>query len=247
MRGFWLLMIVLCAVGAVAWWMGGGDESDSPLPAIAPTITAPVEPTVPGVAPPPVAPPVITPPPTTTPPAEPSAAKGLPIGMDATIPAATITGGNIERSAAGDLLCDGKFTIMGEGTRERPYQVSWELLTSAEDTYVPRLGLKAIPQRVALLQGKWVSMSGYIAFPLVATESDEVLLMLNQWDGCCIGVPPTPYDAVEVRLESAIEVGKRHQINYATITGIFTIDPYVADTWLVGLYLMENASITMDL
>ena len=34
----------------------------------------------------------------------------------------------------------------------------------------------------------------------IVGEVNEALVMLNQWDGCCIGVPPTPYDAVEVRL-----------------------------------------------
>ncbi|MDA0802667.1 MAG: DUF3299 domain-containing protein [Planctomycetota bacterium] len=167
--------------------------------------------------------------------------------MDATISAATVSPGNITRLPSGALSCDGRYELTGDGTRERPYQVTWEFLTSAEDTYVPRLGMSAVPQRLAILQNSWVTVSGYIAYPLVATETDEVLLMLNQWDGCCIGVPPTPYDAVEVRLEHAIEVGRRHQIQYATITGKLEIDPYVVDKWLVGLYLMEDASLTTDL
>lgn len=171
---------------------------------------------------------------------------GLSVGLDARIEDATVKAGMLKRED-GEIIADGNFIIRGSGTKEDPYEVSWDLLQSSSNTYVPRLSEKIIPQRLAMLHGKWVTIAGYIAFPIVSTESDELLAMLNQWDGCCIGVPPSPYDAVEVKLTTPVEVGLKHQIRFASITGILRIQPYVMERWLVGLYLMDDATLSQDM
>ena len=125
--------------------------------------------------------------------------------------------------------------------------MSWELLMSAADTYIPRLGEKEIPQRIAMLNGAYVRISGFIAFPLIVTESSECLVMLNQWDGCCIGVPPSPYDAIEVKLVTPADNSKRHIVRVGTLEGVFHIDPYVVEKWLVGLYTMDNATLSTEM
>ena len=71
--------------------------------------------------------------------------------------------------------------------------------------------------------------------------------MLNQWDGCCIGIPPTPYDAIEVSLEKAIPPAQRHSINFGTLTGKLLVSPYLVENWLVGLYLMDDATVRFEL
>ena len=71
--------------------------------------------------------------------------------------------------------------------------------------------------------------------------------MLNQWDGCCIGVPPSPYDAIEVKLEKERKGWRRHSINFGAIDGVFKVEPYLIENWLVGLYLFEAASIDEEL
>ncbi|MDA1007758.1 MAG: hypothetical protein O2800_01960 [Planctomycetota bacterium] len=243
MRGFWTIIALTVIAGTVWWWMDA--PSDEPIAQVA---TFEVEPSAPIVAPSVVVPPLPVIVKDTTAPA-PSNAIGplLDLGMDIVIPTATVIQGSIHTHAKGGIDADGRFHIRGKGTETEPYEITWELLTSVEDNYVPRLSMMEIPQRIAMLQGAWVRVSGYIAFPLVAIESDELLLMLNQWDGCCIGVPPSPYDAIETRLSSAIEVGARHQIQYATVKGRLKVDPYVVDKWLVGLYLMEDASISTEM
>lgn len=143
----------------------------------------------------------------------------------------------------GTTLVDNRFTLAGAGTKEDPYRVSWEMLMSAQDTYQPRLGRKVIPERVKMLDGKWVKIGGYIAFPIMAQSQDEMLMMLNQWDGCCIGVPPTPYDAIEVKLKSAAKGDERFRVS-GTITGVLRVDPYLVKDWLVSLYLMDDAVLT---
>lgn len=149
--------------------------------------------------------------------------------------------------ADGTISVDDAWTIRGDGTEASPYEVSWEFLSSAQEEYIPRLGDKKLPARIAFLSGKRVKIAGYLAFPLVAPTASECLLMLNQWDGCCIGVPPTPYDAVEVRLATEMKGWKRHTINFGTIEGTFKVEPYLVENWLVGLYLFENATLNTEL
>ncbi|MSR18370.1 MAG: hypothetical protein EXS00_04240 [Phycisphaerales bacterium] len=164
-----------------------------------------------------------------------------------TVPGATIIPSKLEVQADGSTLADGKWTFHGDGSKENPFELNWDYLMSAGDTFIPRLGERLIPERIAMMQGQWVRISGYVAFPLIATESDELLCMLNQWDGCCIGVPPTPYDAIEVALTSAVDSSKRHTIRYGTVTGILRIEPYIVEKWLIGLYLMDEANLHTEM
>lgn len=146
----------------------------------------------------------------------------------------------IVKQEDGTLLVDDKYIVKGEGTKEKPYVVTWDMLVSAMDEFDPRAKKTTLPGRVMMLADKQVTIEGYICFPLAIEQPRELLSMLNQWDGCCIGVPPTPYDAVEVRLAHAvIDDGK-----YATtgsVQGTFKVEPYLVGEWLVGLYLMEDA------
>ena len=168
-------------------------------------------------------------------------------GLDRKLGNAVIVAGNILKQADGSILADNKYLISGAGTMEDPYRVTWECLTSASQTYIPRLQQNNIPQRVAMLDGKWIRIEGYMAFPLMLQESSEILAMLNQWDGCCIGVPPTPYDAIEVKLAVPVKPGRRHTYNFGTVTGKFKVDPYLVENWLVGLYQLESASLQSDM
>jgi hypothetical protein len=165
------------------------------------------------------------------------------LGMDRTIPSATVVAGNIRRIGPDELDVDNEFTLEGDGSEKNPYRPSWEYLYSAGDTYAPRLKKTDIPQRIALLDGQWIRVSGYTVFPLVSGKTTELLVMLNQWDGCCIGVPPTPFDAIEVGLNVAVRRGPKHGLTYGTLTGRLKVDPYLIEDWLVGLYLLEEASL----
>lgn len=143
----------------------------------------------------------------------------------------------------GEIVIDGKFHVKGSGTAADPYVVPFDLLMSAQDAFDPRKGLSKMPQRVAFLHEKHVKLIGYVAFPLTSTDPKEMLVMFNQWDGCCIGVPPTAYDAVETKLAHAV-VGDDKFITFGSTTGIFKVDPYVDNGWLLGLYTMEAADLT---
>ncbi len=142
----------------------------------------------------------------------------------------------------GTLLVNDRWVIKGEGTSEKPYELTWEYLISAGETYDPKAGQNEIPSHIAMLDGKHVRITGWIAFPLYVQSATELLVMLNQWDGCCIGVPPTPYDAVEVNLRAPAE-GDLRQAAFGTVQGVMGVKPYVVGGWLVGLYVMDQARI----
>lgn len=150
-----------------------------------------------------------------------------------------------ERLANGNLLLDGRFEISGKGTQSEPYLVPFDLLVSASSTYDPRKGLNRLPQRVTFLHDTYVKLVGYVAFPISSTDPKEALVMLNQWDGCCIGVPPTAYDAVEVKLAKPAS-GDDRFITHGEVVGKLKVLPYTDAGWLLGLYLMEHGELAGD-
>ncbi len=159
-----------------------------------------------------------------------------------------IDGEYIRRQEDGSLLVADRWTIKGEGTAEKPFEIDWRMLTAAADEFSPQLGKTQLPRWTRLLHGRRVKLAGYIAFPFMATESDEVLLMLNEWDGCCLGVPPSAYDAIEVELKEPVRVvGGHSQFNRGTITGVFKAEPYVMDQWLLGLWVIDQAEVETDI
>jgi hypothetical protein len=143
----------------------------------------------------------------------------------------------------GSVLVDGKYRMSGSGTEADPYKVTWDHLVSAQADYSPKDGRKSIPPRIRMLNGKWVSITGNIAFPLMAESSDECLSMLNQWDGCCIGIQPTPYDAIEVRLREPA-TGNARLTTFGTIKGRMKVEPNLVGGWLTGLYVMDRGTLT---
>lgn len=146
-----------------------------------------------------------------------------------------------------ELRGDGSFRVIasntwvqGSGTQGEPYVLSWDVLKSIEKSYKPKHGQDKLPDWLDLLDGKFVSLEGHTLVPVVATTTRELLVMQNPWDGCCIGVPPTPYDAVEVVLNHDVDFGNS-AVGYGSVQGTFYLDPYIVDGWVLGLYIIEDA------
>ncbi len=180
--------------------------------------------------------------------AENAAAAARKASAEATPPPAAEPDGPFGKAKAevkpdGSLLVEGKYVIKGKGTQAEPYKVTWDHLISAQHDYNPKEGQKTIPARIQALHDKWIEITGYIAFPLMSNETDELLSMMNQWDGCCIGIPPTPYDAIEVRLTNAVS-GDSRLTTYGSLKGVFKVDPHLVGGWLVGLYVMDQGKLT---
>lgn len=144
----------------------------------------------------------------------------------------------------GVLVLNDRYRVPGAGTASDPYKVDFETLVALEHEYEPKTeGKDQVPAWIKPLDGKHVEITGFIGFPFIAPSADECMVMLNQWDGCCIGVPPTPYDAVEVKLAAAVDLSKGVP-NYGTIRGVFRTDPYLVNGWLIGLYVMDDATLS---
>jgi hypothetical protein len=148
--------------------------------------------------------------------------------------------------ADGGLDIGGRWRVPGEGTADSPYILTWEVLQSALQVYNPRLGKNDLPAWSEALAGKRVRLEGHVVLPLAQQSAKEILLTLNMWDSCCIGIPPTPYDAVEVRLTEPVGPGDAGGgVQYGAIEGTFEVDPYVAGGWLLGLYVMNDATLNV--
>ncbi len=228
MRMFWAIVaaLILGAVGLVVV----PDEGRSPraTPASAPAEFA-------GWSAP--APPALTP---TDPPAEPDSAAALrAVAEQLKAPPAPDP---VPADTDPDRLRNA-FGMTGSGTAEDPHVVSWEALQAVRHEYAPQKGRKEVPAWIRILDGKHVRLTGYFLLPMASDGADELLVMLNQWDGCCIGVPPTPYDAVEVKLRERFRPRPGQPATYGSVEGLLKVEPYLAGDWLLGLYVLEDARI----
>ena len=144
----------------------------------------------------------------------------------------------------GRVVLNDRYAIVGKGSIDDPYQINWPLLMSAVSSYKPKDNSEQVPAWLTFLDGSMVEISGFIFLPIIQSETSEVLLMLNQWDGCCVGVPPTPYDSVEVVLGQPVNLSQS-SVAYATARGRLQVDPYVKKGWLIGLYVLEEGRLLL--
>ena len=147
----------------------------------------------------------------------------------------------IDRQPDGTLLLDGRFTLTGSGSEQDPFVIGWPLLFSANETIDAKADRMAVPPRIDFLNGQWVQISGFLAPPLWGVQTKELLVMKNRWDGCCIGLPPTPFDCIEAELATPIKLGSQHTISFGVIRGRLVVSPFKAGGFLIGLYRLESA------
>ena len=149
----------------------------------------------------------------------------------------------IDRQPDGTLLLDGRFTLTGSGSEQDPFVIGWPLLFSANETIDAKADRMAVPPRIDFLNGQWVQISGFLAPPLWGVQTKELLVMKNRWDGCCIGLPPTPFDCIEAELATPIKLGAQHTISFGVIRGRLVVSPFKAGGFLIGLYRLELAQL----
>ena len=151
----------------------------------------------------------------------------------------------IERIDSRSVRLDDRFILRGNGTERDPYTISWELLASAGETIDAAKQALVPPPHIELLDGAWVRLDGYYSSPLADEVVSEVLLTLNRWDGCCIGLPPSPFDCMETDLRTPINMRSQHLVRFGSVTGRMKVQPFAIGSWLMGLYLLEDATIEM--
>ncbi len=141
----------------------------------------------------------------------------------------------------GSLMLAGRYRVTGRGTPEEPYTVTWALLKSAEEGYSPVVGKTEIPGWIEILGGMYVRIDGFMMNPTLEEEVGEFLLMKNSWDACCLGLPPTPYDSMEVALDRVVKMPELKHAR-ASVTGRLGVVPsLVAGRFLTGLYTLDDA------
>jgi hypothetical protein len=240
MRAVWIIaatLLVLAAIAA-AWWPRAGTTSVDVT--VRPAEIALVYPQ------PPVATPAaaLVAAPAAAPVAAPLAALVPPIVTTTTTTAPKVTVGAkavVERIDHQTVRIDGKYMVRGSGSESDPYQITWELLTSAARTVDASKSIYEVPGRIADLRGAWVQISGYWAPPLQVFQTKEAMFMLNKWDGCCIGLPPTPFDSIEATFTKPFAVQGQHLYRYGTIKGRLEIEPFAAGMFLLGFYRLHDA------
>ncbi|MBM4110303.1 MAG: hypothetical protein FJ254_02950 [Phycisphaerae bacterium] len=131
----------------------------------------------------------------------------------------------------------------GAGTERQPFRVSWELLGRADGHVRGDGTLDAMPRTIELLGGTWIELSGYYAPAVIAPSTDELVLTLNRWDGCCIGLPPTPFDSALVKTRTPIDFSLQHQIRFGTLRGRLVLEPFALGGLVLGLYRIEDAEL----
>jgi hypothetical protein len=175
--------------------------------------------------------------------AEPTSQNGAKPTVNAAAGTEIVSG--IVRNEEGNLVVAARFTVPGEGTAEKPYIITWNLLLAVQEHYRPRQGMTEVPAWITFFKGKHVRLTGFVMPPMMGDDMREVLLMQNEWDGCCVGVPPTPYDAIEVKLKRNPNGLSQYTMNFGEVTGVFNVDPFVQGEWLLGLYLMDGAELVV--
>ncbi len=150
-------------------------------------------------------------------------------------------GPSFEIRPDGSIAVDGVGIVPGDGSAQRPFVLDWEVLRSVQRDYNPRQGQAEVPAWLGVLDGKRVRIEGNTLLPVVGQTTDELLVMQNPWDGCCLGVPPTPYDAVEVKLSRPQRMGNA-PTGFGQVEGVFKVDAYIVSGWLLGLFVIEQAT-----
>lgn len=154
----------------------------------------------------------------------------------------------VEPAPSFEQITEGSFrvlstgtTIVGKGTQDDPFVLDWITLRSIEQVFNPKKDMDELPDWLDLLNERYVKIIGNTLVPVIATTTQELLVMQNPWDGCCIGIPPSPYDAIEVTLNHDVDFGSS-AVGFGTVEGVFILDPYVVDGWVLGLYIIEDAT-----
>ena len=233
MRAVWIIAVTVLVLAAIAaaWWPRAGTPSvDVPVRPAEIALVCPLPPAVDPVAP------VAT--------VTAVAAPAPPIDTTTTTTAPKVTVGAkavVERIDHQTVRIDGKYMVRGSGSESDPYQITWELLTSAARTVDASKSIYEVPGRIADLRGAWVQISGYWAPPLQVFQTKEAMFMLNKWDGCCIGLPPTPFDSIEATFTKPFAVQGQHLYRYGTIKGRLEIEPFAAGMFLLGFYRLNDA------
>lgn len=98
-----------------------------------------------------------------------------------------------------------------------------------------------IPEKLKALQGKEVSVAGYMIPMSEALDVTEFMLVQMPFFGCCYSVPPEPNETVMVKMQK----GKSTPYVYSPIriSGAFKIQETKIDGFVVSIYEIEASQV----
>ncbi len=171
------------------------------------------------------------------------AAVPAPVLSSSNLAAALSTVGlQVSRGTDGSTVLDQVYVVRGQGTAADPCLIGWDLLLSGAERFAPGAGKWEVPERVRLLDGKQLQIKGFLTSPVRATKSDHLLLTWSALDACCLGGPPSPCQAVEVKLQTPLTL-ERHVLIGVTVEGAFKLETRLQGGLGLSLYRLDNARV----
>jgi hypothetical protein len=117
--------------------------------------------------------------------------------------------------------------------------VRWERLKSYD--YQP--GLANLPEEIRALDGKTITMAGFL-LPLYEFEDiHEFALVGNHWS-CCFGQPPTLNGVVTVRL-AASEPGLPNTAEPIRVVGTFRVKETKESGYVISIFEMDAKRVSI--
>ena len=158
------------------------------------------------------------------------------------VAALSTVGLQVSRGTDGSTVLDQVYVVRGQGTAADPCLIGWDLLLSGAETFAPAAGKWELPERVRWLDGKQVQLKGFLTSPVRATKSDHLLLTWSALDACCLGGPPAPCQAVEVKLQTPLTL-ERHVLIGVTVEGTFKLETRLQGGLGLSLYRLNDARV----
>jgi hypothetical protein len=120
-----------------------------------------------------------------------------------------------------------------------PEDGSTVLAWSALKAYEYEKGLRGLPDGIRALDGRRVTMAGFLLPLYEFHDIREFNLVSSHWS-CCFGVPPGINGWVMVSLPPE-HPGLRNTTEPIAVTGTFRVRERTEAGWVVAIYAIEDA------
>jgi hypothetical protein len=113
--------------------------------------------------------------------------------------------------------------------------VTWETLAK----YVYQEGLEGVPEEIRALDGKRVTMAGFLLTLYEFDDIEDFNLVASHWS-CCFGVVPSLNGWVHVKLAEG-QVGLPNTSEPLKVAGTFRLREEKEAGYVVSIYALEDA------
>jgi len=100
--------------------------------------------------------------------------------------------------------------------------------------------LPEVPAEFRALDGKTLTVRGFLIIPFIAEPLTEFYVGKHPWDTCCIGKPPTVFNSVAVRMAEQSRL-KNSRVWIVNLRGTFHVRPVHENDLLTELFSLTDA------